>query len=111
MRIDLPDGHWAEIRAVEEMKAGDLLAARRAIQVPVSTNGATTVSAGVTDDMRNALLARLITAWSYEGLPVPSLSPASLEELPIAAYRRLCDAVEPHMELVNFTPNQETSSG
>ena len=109
MRIELPGDGWAEIRPVEELKGGDKVAVERAIQfVPNSDDGTpSTVSAGMVEDMQMALLCRVITAWSYDDKPV---TPAQLEDLPIAVYNALSEATTPHMEAVRVVPNRRTPS-
>lgn len=105
-RITLPAGddgteHWAEIRPVSDLRARDKKAVTRAITVDVGDDGVSHVSVGIADDMRDALLVRLITAWSYE-LPLPVADPASLDELPVAAYDALIEATKEHYRLVDF---------
>lgn len=110
-RVDLPNGKWVEMRGPEQLNAGDRLAIRRVQQVPV-VEGITMISAGFREEQRMALLSRLITAWNYEGWPIPSLAldaQAAIEQLPIDAYDALTLAVNPHMELVDYYPSPSTS--
>lgn len=118
MRVDLPDDHWVEMRGPDELVAGDRIAVNESFTVPVSSETtpgevvARVMSGAIGDHTRVALLRRIITAWSFDrvGLPIPSLNPASIEQLPLEAYNRLRVAIEPHMDKVNYTPSRQTSS-
>lgn len=108
MKIDLPDGNWVEMRGVEDLRTGDKLAVKRASKIPRDAEGNVVVSTAFQDEQRIALLSRIITAWSYEGWPIPSvaLSPeAAIEQLPINAYDALSDSVKEHMAAIEYTPS------
>lgn len=109
-RIDLPDhpdhpgtAQWAELRAPSTMRAGDAKALRKAIRLRTNAGGGwdKTFSMGDADARTDALLTRVIVAWSYE-LPVPVADPDSLDEIPIDAWERLREAIEPHEEALDF---------
>lgn len=109
MRVDLPNDGWAEIKETEELTAGDLGAVHRAVRFDMDDSQRLEVHAGVQDEMRNALLSRVIKSWSLD-LPVPMGNPNLVENIPLAAYKELADAVKEHMDLVNFIPNRKSSS-
>jgi hypothetical protein len=76
MRVEMPsksaDGkgnNWIEIRT--ELKAPDRFAVQEVASVTLSDNGNKVSMLAMTNDMRNALLGRIITAWSYP-VPIPS---------------------------------------
>ncbi len=89
-RIDLPskqpDGspNWVEYR--DQLGVQDRIAANSAVKFtfePTSDGkGERRVVTGGNDErMKVALAARLITAWSFPGIPVPSQNIADPEEL------------------------------
>lgn len=123
MRVDLPDGNWVEMRDVDELRTGDKLAVKRAMKIPVRTKSDDSVTGAVasatdavmnmsgafTDEMRVAMLGRIVTAWSYEGWPIPGQAlsaEAAIEQLPIKAYDALCDAIKPHMDAIDYSPSE-----
>jgi hypothetical protein len=113
-RIELPSGGWIEYRT--NLKANDKFAVQDAIIIELSDNNETRkVHGGTSNLMRNALLARIITAWSFEGIPIPSLNIAGVETLgdtlDIDDYNKLAEAVEELLEKVAFTsaPNRVKS--
>jgi hypothetical protein len=94
--------HWAEIRAVAELRAGDAKAVRRAAKIDVGGDDEnTSISIGINDVMRDALLARVITAWSYD-LPIPAGDVESLDKLSLEAYNALLLATDEHWSRVDF---------
>jgi len=76
MRVELPSGGWAEIR--EKLRPGDRFALQDAPTVVV-TDGKVVVRDAAANGTR-ALLARLITAWSFPGNPAMILG-ASVDAL------------------------------
>lgn len=103
MRVDLPDGQWAELLDVADLRAGDMKAMRR--DRPVFTDR---MSTGHLDQARDVLLIRVITAWSLD-LPIPKELPGTPEEagaldrVTIPAYNALVDALDPYFSLINGT--------
>lgn len=109
-RIDLPEhpdhpgvAQWAELRAPETMRAGDAKALRKAIRLGMNAGGGwdKTFSLGDSDTQTDALLARVIVAWSYD-LPLPVADADSLDEIPIDAWEALKEEVEKHKEALDF---------
>jgi len=115
VKVNLPGGQWAELRDVEDLTTKDRLVVRRAQRIPAGDlpeGESMTISGAFKDEMRIALLASVITAWSYEGWPIPSVSlnpAAMIEQLPIKAYDALTIAIEPHLEVVDYYPSAQTS--
>lgn len=68
MRLDLPSGAWIDVR--EQLKAADLFKAQGALRVTVGADGKIDTDAGVMALVTTTLLARVITAWSYDA-PLP----------------------------------------
>jgi len=92
MRIELPSGNWVEIR--EALKAKDKFAVQNAVKFTMTDGKQQEFSAGIQNEMRAALLGQVITAWSFEGIPIPStgLAPAAVvlgETLDIDDYNEL----------------------
>lgn len=100
MRVDLPDGQWAELLDPGDLRAGDLKAMRRH-----QVLGTTTTMAEV-DTTRDVLLTRVVTAWSLD-LPLPKDLPGSddeagsLDRLTIPTYQALVSAIDPHFDLIS----------
>lgn len=117
-RIPLPEHpdhpgveQWADIRAVSTMRAGDAKALRKSVRLMLDANGEwdRTFTAGDPDDRVDALLARVIVTWSYD-LPNPKADPGSLDEIPPDAWDALAQAVEPHLEALDFNRKRTPSS-
>lgn len=101
MRVDLPDGQWAELLAPEDLRAGDLKAYRALVPADDSP-----FTVGLLDRMKDLLLCRVIVNWSLD-VPLPRDLPGTAEEagsldrITIPQYKALLDAVEPHIDLIN----------
>ena len=124
-RVDLPgkqpDGspNWVEYR--DKLTVQDRIAANSAIKftfeaAPDGNGEVRKVTGGNDDRMRVALLARLITAWSFPGVPVPSQNIADPEELissqlDLDDYDAVSDAIEPLFQRVLRTaPKPEAAA-
>jgi hypothetical protein len=107
MRVDLvskqADGtpHWVEFR--DQLMALDKFEVDEAATVTVG-DGANKVSMlAMQNDMRNALLGRIITAWSFPA-PIPSANGFQAADKAIGSvlslkdYRELVKAVKPLMD-------------
>jgi hypothetical protein len=112
-RFELPSENWVEYRT--DLKAGDKFAVQDAVILEYTEDDKRRLRAGTTNVMRNALLTRIITAWSFQGIPVPSQNFAGVETigetLDIDDYNALAEAVAPLLDKVAFTsaPNQRKS--
>lgn len=99
MRVELPDG-WAELRDPETLTRGDQKAVLKASKLEIDPEaGVARVDGSNDEDMQDAMLARVITSWSFP-LPLPSKVPGSLNKLSIAQGKALGEAVKPHLELI-----------
>ena len=105
-KIDLPSGAWIEYR--DQLKALDRFAVQAVakVQLGAGTDEKRTASfLEMQNDMRNALLGRIITAWSYP-LPIPGngLAAADVvigEAMDLDDYAALEKAVEPLMDKIS----------
>ena len=101
MKVDLPSGAWAEIRT--DLRAKDRFAVQDVATVEVG-EGRNRASLEMQNDMRNALLGRIITAWSYP-VPIPEngLQAADVvigDAMDLDDYGALEEAVEPLMDKI-----------
>jgi hypothetical protein len=91
-RIALPSGAWVELRDPATLLRGDKKKIMRGIsdiENPMATGY----------DLTDGLLQVLVVAWSYE-LPLPSVSPGSLELLPLGDDEKLMEITEAGRDLV-----------
>lgn len=85
-RVDLTSGAWVDLR--DKLNAGDKFAAQDAAKLNVrnpSSNddpgqAVTQSTGGFANQMRRALLARIIEAWSFEGIAIPANNPGVRED-------------------------------
>jgi hypothetical protein len=102
-KLELPSGGWVEYR--EELKAGDRFAAQAAAESIIGEDNRPRLNAlGMNNSMRNALLAAIITGWSYP-VPVPAGNDFVPDKeayigntMPLRDYNVLAEAVEPLMK-------------
>lgn len=103
MRVDLGNGQYADVKDIADLRAGDRRAVNSATEVRLEGDGKDrkAILPGDSDDnMRYALLARIITEWNLQW-PVPALSgPAVLDNLTFDQLDALYKAVQPHMQLI-----------
>lgn len=100
-KLDLPSGAWVEYR--DKLMAGDrfMVQAVAKVEVDQATSVSRTSFLEMANDQRNALLGRIITAWSFPA-PTPSQAgqPADLvigNVMDLDDYAALEEAVEPLM--------------
>lgn len=113
MRVELPSGNWVEIR--DKLMAIDRFAVQEVALVELGDKGRASLLA-LNNDMRNALLGRIITGWSFSS-PIPSQNSFAAADVVIGNamdvddYAELEKAVEPFMESIagkKQNPKQET---
>jgi hypothetical protein len=101
-RVELSNENWVEYR--ENLKAMDRFAVQDAVTLQFSEGG-NKASLGMMNDQRNALLGRIITAWSYN-TPIPSnfpQYPADVvigEAMDLDDYNVLAEAVQPLLDKI-----------
>lgn len=116
MRVELPSGNWVEVR--DKLMAGDRFAVHDAVDFVITEGQQQRVSAGMLNQMRNALLTTVVTSWSFEGFMLPSQARELNGEtydagaflggiLDLDDYNELAKAVEPLMQKVSLaaSPN------
>jgi hypothetical protein len=92
MRIELPSGNWVEVR--ENLKGKDKSAVQGVVRLFVTAGqdiqDKHELSGDLQYHMRDALLANVITEWSFDA-PIPSVEggPEAVEELDIDDYNEL----------------------
>lgn len=106
-KCSLPSGAWVEYRS--ELKAKDRFAVQDAANLEIGMGGTDKSRAsflGMTNDMRNALLGRIITAWSYP-VPIPSQNSFQAADdvigdaMDLDDYTVLAEEIEPLMEKIS----------
>jgi hypothetical protein len=120
VRADLPNGGWAELKAPGDLKVKDKIAVQRVIawEQTASDEDDTTdrptvipVNAGLSDDLRMAMLGRVVTSWSPDGTTpgeIP-LTPEILGDLDIDTYEALAELITDHMTMIRSRrPNRGT---
>ena len=113
MRVDLPSGHWAELR--DNLLRGDVRFARKAMKITFDRDDARTVDLSFEDDVTGALLYRMIVAWDV-GQTLPrnaqtlELAQGILDMLDDEDYKALAKAVRPMYLKVMERPADDEES-
>jgi hypothetical protein len=110
--VDLTNDKWAEFREISSLNAGDRLAIRRVQKVPMGEWSQHEVSGAWQDEMRVALLQRVIVGWNYEGWPIPSITPdpqTAVLQVPIEDYDILTVEIQPYLDKVDYYPSPKNS--
>jgi hypothetical protein len=108
MRVELPEGNWADLRDPDDLFDADRKAVAGQIVIEVNPDTKVRVMRGDMDDkVADALLARVVDAWSYTHLRLPSKDPESLGRMKISHARALRDALEPHMKIISGTSDDD----
>lgn len=124
MRVELPGGQWAEIKPVEDLTGADQDAYFDALDearshredeaAAAAAAGSPAPKAALTNAdyraIRNEVMGKLITGWSFGGVPLP-YSSASRHLLPIYACNALVDAVDDHISALNGNGPKAAPSG
>lgn len=111
MKVALPSGHEAELR--DQILAGDKRAANAAIELHMDADGGRLVSVSMTDNVKYALLTRLIVSWDV-GQPVPGMvvDPVGLlDSLPLDDLDALSDAIDPLYKRIMGIKDDDGGSG
>jgi len=122
MRVDMPsrqaDGtpHWVEYR--DNLMAIDKFAVDEVATITMGDSGNKVSALAMRNDMRNALLGRIITGWSYP-TPIPSQNNFQAADVVIGNamnlkdYGALAKEVEPLMDEIEGRelPDPKPSSG
>jgi hypothetical protein len=108
MEVTLPSGATVTLR--DKLTARDKFAVQDAVHLSLNTaTGMQDTTAGLVNDMRNALLARLIQSWTVPGVTAGA---DGLGELDLDDYNALAEAVEPLLSKVvqGGSPNRSTGT-
>jgi hypothetical protein len=103
-RVELPSGAWVEYR--DQLKVRDRFEVQEVAKVQISEEGNSTSFLAMQNDMRNALLGRIITAWSYP-VPVPGENHFQAADVVIGDtmdlddYAALEEAIQPLMNKIS----------
>ena len=103
-KVELPSGNHVEYR--DKLLAADRFAVQAVARVELKESSNSASFLEMQNDMRNALLGRIIVAWSYDG-PTPSedhFRAADMvigETMDIDDYAALEDEVEPLMDKIS----------
>ena len=108
MRTDVPGTeHWVEFRSPDEMTIGDIDAYNEPIvrALDAADNAGTPrddvkLTISLANERRNALMACLITAWSFEDVPLPYAA-ESRKKIPIAARTVIDDLPDEHIKVID----------
>lgn len=120
-RVELPslrngsetEHNWVEYR--EQLKASDRFAVQDAVFID-SKDGSNRMSLGIGNDIRNALLGRIITAWSFGGPTPAQLKDVAAADTVIGDamdlddYNALSDAVQPLVDKVSGNKGKESKT-
>ena len=121
MRIELlskgPDGapNWIEVR--EGIKGGDIFAVHEANEVPLDEDGRPSKLSfqKADDDRLIALAQRLITGWSFPGVPLPqsfAQMKSVLSDFEVADLRKFRAEMRPLLsQVVNDGESPDPKSG
>jgi hypothetical protein len=112
-KVELPSGAWVEYR--EELKAGDLFATQAAAGDAIGVDADGNPKIAILDfamRTRNALLVRIITAWSY-GHPAPMNNDFVADKtdyigniMSVKDYNALSKAIQPLLDELNGTDKE-----
>lgn len=97
--MELGGSDWADLKEVGELRRGDRRAVNEMISFETSKAGGPLIRASLDDDMRSAVLQRVVENWSLP-LPLPGKAPASLDLLTIEQDDALSEAVQPHLDAI-----------
>lgn len=101
MRVNLTDGNWADLRDKEDLFEDDRRAvARRAVIEYNPDTKSRTMRGDIDGEMADALLERLVEAWSFP-FKVPSKDPRALGKLRIGQARELREHLTPYFKIIN----------
>jgi hypothetical protein len=96
MRIELPNGNWAEVKEISDLRRSDRRALNEAIVIETAEGGHAIVRASLEDDMANAVLPSLVLNWSLP-LPLPSVKPDVLDLLTLEQDQALREGIQGHI--------------
>lgn len=112
MKIDLPNGEWAEAQVPKHLRKSDVVeiveyAEEHGIDLEGKFN--TRAQMGLTD----VLLVRYVTEWSLtdEGDGALPITMQTMDDLPIGTYKALASAVAPLLRAMSEATTPDPLSG
>lgn len=122
MRTELESGAWVEHRPIQDLKAKDKDAVSLSVKmaIPITEDGEVDRSQGLVMSgamqlaARNAVIARVVTGWSYEA-PVPYFEAAevhnaeSIDEIPIDDFNEIEELIAPYLAKLRQKPNPKAT--
>lgn len=117
MRVELPNGDWADFRDLDDMTAGDAFAVAEATTFRVKDGALEEVSMGLQHRQMAALITNILTGWSVkdrkgEQIPLPQFDKTgkALRRVPLKHYNELSKAAKPYLDAVNEAGKAEETS-
>ena len=118
MKTTLESGAWIDHRPIQDLKAKDKDAVSESVKmaIPVTSDGEIDLSQGVAMSgimqiaARNAAMARVITAWSYD-YPVPYFEAhevhdaESIDEIPLDDFNEIEALIDPYLTKLRQRPS------
>lgn len=116
-------GAWVEHRPIQDLKAKDKDAVSLSVKmaIPITEDGEIDRSQGMVFSgamqlaARNAVIARVVTGWSYE-VPVPYFEAAevhgaeSIDEIPIDDFNEIEELIAPYLAKLRQKPNPKAQA-
>lgn len=107
--LDVDKDLWVDLKPVDELYSGDLLAINLAADIPLDAEGNRVMPAGFGHKRTKVLLKQIVTNWSFE-LPLPSDSPESLDKIPLRPWKKLTAALDPWWDAINGNGEEDPTS-
>jgi hypothetical protein len=108
MRVDFPDGHWAEIYTVSEMPRRITVRMQEMLaEIPDDQNGY--AYGRDMGRLRDTMLAMVTKQWSYDG-QAPGDSANDVYDLPQASYDKLREETREHWKKAGFFEADSTET-
>jgi hypothetical protein len=104
MRVELPEGQWAEVSEVSDLRDGDRKAVNRSFTLSADADGLPKIPGDTDDKMTDALLVRICHNWSLP-FPPPDQDTTSLDKLTIPQGKALREGIAEHLALVKDEVN------
>ena len=123
MKTELSSGAWVEHRPIQDLKAKDKDAVSKSVKmaIPINEEGEVDRSQGMVFSgamqvaARNAVIARVITKWSYEW-PVPYFEAGevvwteSIDEIPLDDFNEIEDLIAPYLAKLRQRPDPKKTT-
>lgn len=112
MRIELPDGNYADVRNKEDLYEEDRKEVLKHVRFEIDPATQHRYMRGDFQEAAiDALIARILENWSYTHLQIPSKNPESMGKLKISHAKALRKGVEEHLKVIYGTDDEENPTG